>query len=169
MFDVPKYSQFLDVKNKHWRNKSCGIVALKSVLEYWKGGSIDVNALMRRGVKHGAYLRGVGWKHAGLVLLAKQCGFRAKNFDWAKFPDRKAWKELEAKLGRGPVIASIYKNLKPKTSGHLVVITGIDRRFVHYNDPDSKTRKGIKRRASKNVFLRGWKKRIIVVLPPHQL
>ena len=165
MFNVPAYSQFLDVKNRHWRNKSCGVVALKSVLEYWKNGDIDVDALTKRGKKLKAYLEDIGWKHAGLALLARQHGLRAKNFDWAKFPSHAAWKKLGAELKNGPVIASIYKNLKPKTSGHLVVITGIKKGLIYYNDPGSKTKRDVEKRASKARFLRGWKKRIIVVLP----
>ncbi len=162
MFEVQKYSQFLDIKSRKWREKSCGIIALKSVLEYW-GEFVRAYKLIREGLKIKAYIPGIGWKHAGLASLATRHGFKAKNFDWFKKNDVFAWKNLTKKLKGGPIIVSIYKNLKPGTSGHLVVVTSIKNGFVHYNDPASRARRGVLKKASEKKFRRGWKKRIIVI------
>lgn len=170
MFKVPLYSQFLDVKNKNWKRRTCGGVALKMVLDYWNDLGYDVKTptiqtLIREGVKTRAYIRGIGWQHKGLIRLARRYGFNGKNFDWAKYDPSVAFQKLRRYLKSNPVLASIYKDLRPENSGHLIVLTGLKGSFVYYNDPASRTRKGISKRAGIQKFLKGWKRRIIIVYP----
>jgi len=168
---VPAYSQHLDVKNRAWRHRGCGIVALKMVLDHWHAtGRIPRTAslprLIREGTQKSAYLRNVGWVHRGLAMLAGAHGLTGRNYDWAKETPARAFKKLQREARRGPVLASIHRNLNSKNGGHLVVIIGIRDGAVFYHDPDSKTRRGIARRASIKKFLNGWKRRIIAVHPP---
>lgn len=165
---VPAYSQYLDVKNRAWRRRSCGIVALKMLMDHYKprhAARRTLPRLIARGQHAGAYIRNVGWSHRGLAHLAGRYGFRGKNYDWWKRSPRLALKALNIHLKKGPVLASIYRNLRPNAHGHLVVVTEVKRGVVRYHDPDSPTRHGIMRRAPLNKFLAGWKRRIIVVRP----
>ena len=158
-FKVP---QFLDIEDKKWKSRSCGIVSLKSILEYW-GVKENIKDLIDLGLKKGAYISGIGWKHKGLALIAKDYGLVGKNYDWFKNKPETAFKKLLPKLKKYPVIISIYKNLKPGKSGHLVVLTGHENGQIFFNDPDSKTKKGIQKKVGFEKFLIGWKRRIIVI------
>ncbi|MFH1161915.1 MAG: C39 family peptidase [Candidatus Jorgensenbacteria bacterium] len=170
-YAVTALSQRFDVKNRFWRSRSCGIVALKMVLDFWhREGAIrrmppTIPSLVRLAHNRGAYIRSVGWSHRGLAMVAKHFGLAGQNYDWAKLTPTRAFPKLKKELRRGPVLASIYGNLDPKRHGHLVAITGIGKGVVLYLDPDSKTRSGIARRASVKKFLIGWKRRIIVAYP----
>ncbi len=171
-YAVPAYSQHVDVKNRFWQPRSCGVVALKMILDFWhrEEGAVrrappTTPALIRLTHNRGAYIRNVGWSHRGLAMVAKRFGLAGRNCDWAKFPPLRAFPKLKRELRRGPVLASIYRGLRPNHHGHLVVVTGIRKGVVHYLDPDSKTRAGIARRASVKKFLNGWKRRIIVIYP----
>lgn len=168
VFTVPCYSQFLDIKNKSWRSTACGVVALKMVLDYFlrknKRRAPAADRLMAAGITSGAYGGAdMGWRHRGLAQMAAPLGLAGKNFDWWPKSPAEAYRLLVARLKTGPVIASIYKNFKPGSSGHLVVITGINNDIIFYNDPIAKNRQTIKRKISVEKFLAGWKRRIIVV------
>jgi ABC-type bacteriocin/lantibiotic exporter with double-glycine peptidase domain len=162
---VPAYSQFLDVKEKNWRRRSCGIVSLKMVMAYWQAETASIAALIRTGRRLKAYTEKSGWTHKGLVRIAKKYGFDGQNFDWAEESSEKAFREMKRWLKLGPVIASVRRDLVPEGTGHLIVVTGIDGRRVFYNDPDSKTRKHLVRKIAIKRFVGGWKKRIIVIKP----
>lgn len=166
MFKVPAYSQFLDVKDKKWQRRSCGIVVLKMILDFWgSGDKITADNLIKLGLKKNAYISGIGWRHKDLTLLSKNLGFKGKNYDWFKNKPKTAFKKLLPKLKKQPIIASICKNLNFGESGHLVVLAGFKNNHIFFNDPDSKTRKGIRKKASLKKFLNGWKRRVIVIYP----
>jgi uncharacterized protein YvpB len=72
--------------------------------------------------------------------------------------------EFKEIVKEGPVIASIHRGFNSKSSyGHLVVITGFDDKLVYYNDPGKHD--GI-RTVAINDFMKGWKKRLIVIREP---
>ena len=162
IFKIPAYSQFLDVEDKKWKSRACGIVALKIVLEYW-GVKEKADDLIKLGLKQDAYIPGIGWKHGGLVSIAKEFGLRGENLDWFKDLPEEAFEKLLSKLEKYPVLASIYKNFKLGGSGHLIVLTGYENGWIFFNDPDSKTRKGIQNKVVVEKFLNGWKRRIVVI------
>lgn len=167
-FDVPGYSQHLDVKNLRWKRRSCGIVALKMAMDFHspeKENVLALSQLVREGFEARAYIKNVGWSHRELAKLATRHGLNGTNYDWFHETPPSAFKKLLRFLQRTPVIASIYRNLKPNSHGHLVIVTGFDNGVVFYNDPDSRTRKGIARKAPLRKFLNGWKRRIIVIHP----
>ncbi len=161
---VPKYSQHLHIKNKDWKTKTCGIAGLCMILEYFDK-KIPAEMLLNQGLKIKAYLPGIGWKHKGIVKLAKKFRLNGKNFDWAKLNTKTAFLKLKNYLKKYPILASIHLNFNPKNGGHLVVITGISETKIFYNDPDSKTEKQISKSIPIKKFLTGWKKRIIVIYP----
>jgi hypothetical protein len=169
--DIPPYSQYLDVKNALWRSRSCGIMALKMVLEYWyrkgelKRTPLSIPALNRAARKSGAYIPNIGWSHRGLALYARRLGADGKNFDWFSLTPNAALKKLLPLLRRGPVIASVYRNPKRREGGHLVVVTDITNDRVHFLDPGAKTRARIPRFLSTRVFCIAWKRRGIVIGP----
>ncbi len=164
MHKVPAYSQLLDVPDKEWQLRACGIVSLKMAMDSLSPElSPPITELIRNGLVLDAFIPGVGWKHAGLKNIAEQLGFAAETYDWFKEEPSAAWGMLLPLLEKAPVIASIHKDLIPGTSGHLVVLTGRDETSVFYNDPLAADRAGIPRSASHGQFLAGWKRRAIAL------
>ena len=158
------YSQYLDVEDEAWRSRACGIVALKILFDYWGvGKDVSIDELIKRGLSSDGYIEGVGWKHASLAELGEEFGLSGKNFDWYADDPDVAFKKLEEHLKKYPVICSVYKDLKPGDSGHLVVVYEFDGTNVFYLDPEAKTRDDIKRSAPLDLFLEGWKRRIMVL------
>jgi len=164
-------SQFLDVKNKKWQNKSCGIISLKIVLSYWLGEKFNtsIEKLIKLGLKENAYLENIGWKHKGLAKIAEKFGLKAKNFDWFKENNSKAFKKFLKFLKKGPVIVSIYKNFKVGESSHLIVAFKNDRKYIYILEPAAKKRNDIFQKINLKKFKAGWKKRIIFIFPPKKL
>jgi len=164
--NVPLYSQYLDVKDGSWRNRACGIIALKTAAEYWSPKGIAADKLIEAGLEINAYLPEIGWRHKPLAKLAdKAYSLKGKNFDLANLPSAAAWRRLNYYLNQQPVIASVYKNFKPGQSGHLIVLTKSDGNKVYYHEPMSRQRKKICRQTPLGKFLVGWKKRFIVIRP----
>ena len=167
-FNLTPYSQILDVKLTDWKNRACGITSLKMVLDFLsketknKYPAIDDLILKYSKTK---YINDIGWSHKGLADIAIDLGLKGINYDLINYTQNDALALLTTKLITTPVIASIYKNLNPKNSGHLVVVTRIENNKATYYDPDSKTRNEVKRTVSLKKFLSGWKKRMIVVWP----
>ena len=162
---LPRISQFLDLTEKSWKARSCGIAALATVIGFWNGKTPKLKMLQREAVVRGAYRKGIGWRHKELAGLASQYRLDGRNFDWAPMSNRIAWKKFQQALKRGPIIASIHKDFDPDRPGHLIVASRIASGKVYYHEPASKTRKGIPRSVSIGKFKTGWKKRIIEIRP----
>lgn len=169
LFNLPRYSQFLDVRSARWKPRACGIVALKTVLDYWRGGDLKtkptISNLINSGLSSNSYVQGIGWKHKGIVSIASQYGMKGKNYDWFKRTPEKAFEMLSHFLQKGPVLASIHKDFRSTNGGHLIVLLGINGSRIFYNEPAAKTRGEIAGAVGKKTFLRGWKRRIIVIKP----
>jgi hypothetical protein len=169
--EIPRYSQYLDVRDERWRSRSCGIVALKMVLDYWHSvhplriPPPTLAALLRRAYAAGAYVRNVGWSHRGLAAGARSLGLAGRNFDWAALPPRAAFKKLLPLVHRGPVIASVYLDSRTREGGHLVVMTDVTRTHVRVLDPAAKSRTRIRSSITIPRFLLLWKRRVIVIRP----
>lgn len=161
--DVPFYSQFKDIASAVWQKKGCGIASLAMVIEYYKPDTVSVNTLLEQGIVSGAYQKGVGWKHNGLVLLSKKYGLDGQNYDLSTSDTKTAFAAFKDFLKDGPVIVSVHYKFNPKsTVRHLVVIDGIDKDVVYYNDPAAKTGE---QQISVTDFLKGWKKKFVVIRP----
>lgn len=160
---VPFYSQFKDIQSLSWKKNGCGIASLAMLIEFYKPGTVSVDKLLTQAIVAGAYKQDAGWKHRELALLSKKYGLEGKNYDLSNSDKKVAFAEFKDFLEDGPVIASVYNKFDPKsTIPHLVVINGIKGDTVYYNDPAAAT-------AGKEIstadFLKGWKKRFIVVRP----
>lgn len=166
---VPSYSQFADIGRATWKHRSCGIVCLKMLIDYH--GARDPHTkkspttaqLLAEGIRTGAYIKNIGWKHAGLATLAAHYGLRGKNYDWAPLPKRAAEQRFRIALMRGPLIASVHRGLDIQNGGHLVVVTDLKDKTIFYNDPDARIRRGVRRSAPTVRFFAAWKQRIVAV------
>ena len=170
-YDVPFFSQRLDILDESWRYRSCGIIATKMAMDYWHGQSVNnssptLEVIIGTGLTIGAYSAGIGWSHAGLANIGRQFGYDGYSQDLAGLDLELAWSYLLDDLKRFPVIASIYPRFDPSNKdGHIVVLTGFDGELVFYNDPDEHSEREGKKAIAIERFLRGWKKRYIVIHP----
>lgn len=160
---VPFYSQFHDIQPLAWQKVGCGIASLAMVIEYYKPDTVSVNGLLRQAITSGAYNTNAGWIHKDLISLSKKYGLDGTSYDLTKLNNKIAFTQFKKILNDGPVIVSIHYKFDPKSSiPHLVVIDGIENDVIHYNDPALKT--GDKTISTAD-FLKGWKKRFIVIRP----
>lgn len=158
---VPEFSQHLDVKEKEWRNRACGIAALKMLLEYNNSDSPPIDELIKIGLEKDAYIQNIGWKHKELAEIARDFNLKSKNFDWANLTPEEAFENLESYFPENPVLASIHKDFDDKKGGHLIVLTGMEDDTIFYNEPYAEKRQEIKQSVHKDKFMKGWKRRII--------
>ncbi len=171
--NVPFFSQKADIKEADWKPRGCGITALKMALGYWHENdstnrSPDLVDLIRTGSEVGAYIEDVGWSHSGLVEIAKQYGYEGKNYDLVpeKTEPKMAFAKMSAELEKHPVLASVYKKFEPGLSGgHIVTVTGLDNDSIYMNDPEEIDAKLGTKKMELKKFLKGWKKRYIVIYP----
>lgn len=164
IIEVPHYAQYLDVKKDFWKKRSCGIVSLGMVLDYY-GKNVPVDLLIKEGKAIGGYLKGIGWKHDAIVEIAKKYGFKSYRKE-----DEKIENVLKSVANDEPVIVSIYKNFDTKNGGHLAVLTGYyydetDNELVgvYLNDPIGFPYKFKNQFVKIDTFMRGWKKRAIYI------
>ncbi len=164
-FKLTSFSQFLDIKEKKWQNKSCGVVSFSMLVNFLADKkAVKPNEVLKKVLEfEGAYIEKIGWTHKTFVGGAKSFGFSAKAYDFFEKTDDFAFGKLLKFLEKAPVMVSIYKDLNPKNSGHLVVVSGIKNGKVQYYDPDSKIRKEVKREIDIYSFIKGWKRRFIVI------
>ena len=161
--DVPFYSQFKDIASSKWQKVGCGITSLAMIVDYYSSEEISVNTMLAQGISAGAYQQNAGWTYAGLISVAKKYGLNGNSYDLGKSSTNDAFDQLKNALADGPLIASVHYKFDPKSSiPHLVVIDGIDGDTMYYNDPAAKSGE---KQISTTDFLKGWKKRFIVVRP----
>ena len=160
---VPFYSQFKDIQSPPWQKVGCGVTSLAMVIDYYAPDAVTVNALLKQGIAAGAYATNAGWTYKGLISLANNYGLNGNSYDLGKSASSTALAGLTKYLADGPVIASVHYKFDPKsTIPHLVVIDGIASSTVYYNDPAAKSGE---LHISVANFLKGWKKRFIVIRP----
>ena len=161
--NVPFYSQFHDIEAPSWQKVGCGVTSLAMVIDYYQPEAVSVETLLKQGIASGAYLSSAGWTYKGLIGLGEKYGMSGSSYDFGTSDVKTAFAQIKGYLAGGPVIASIHYKFDPKsTIPHLVVIDGIENDVVYYNDPAAKT--GEKQISSAD-FLKGWKKRFIVIRP----
>ncbi len=159
---LPFYSQYLDIKNPNWRGKACGIASLAMLL----GGKVfNLDDLYQKGLDEGAYLPGVGWRHAGLVSLAKDFGFKnSYNLDLAGDDMESALIKLKTELKNGPVMVSVFSCYEHgHKEGHLVVLLSLNDKEAKVLDPNVLEKEQGLQLIPMTKFISGWKKRLIVV------
>ena len=160
---VPFYSQFADITAPAWQKVGCGVTSLAMVIDYYTPDAVSVNALLKQGIAAGAYLPSAGWTYQGLISLSKKYGLDGASYSLASLSSQSALEQFKTYVTSGPVIASIHYKFNPKsTIPHLVVVDAIVNDVVYYNDPAAKTGE---KTISTSDFLKGWKKRFIVIRP----
>lgn len=157
ILDVPFYSQNDDSHglDVYWKERSCGIFALKMVTDYWriKAGQTPISAkqLLMDGDVVGGRIESIGWLHSNIVMVARQYGFIAWRRSWLLSADgrqrfsaegagertleiidaqhrQEAYPTLVRSLESGcPVIISVARNFSEVDKPHLVVLTGFRR------------------------------------------
>lgn len=163
-YNVPLYSQISDISSVEWQQKGCGVADLAMIIEFYKPKTTSVQKVLEEALSGGAYEKNVGWKHDGLAALAVKHGLVGRTYDLSSLDKNTAFSQFQDIIKEGPAVASIHRGFNPKSPfGHLVVITGFDENFIYYNDPGKHD--GI-RKVSVTEFMKGWKKRLIVVRPP---
>jgi len=168
--NVPFISQYSSVEDG-WEYRGCGIAALKMVLDYWSNTNFSnrtdsLKALLEKGLELDAYLEGVGWKHVGLVDIAKSLLYEGHNVDRPNNPEREVFEMLKSEFKKGPIIASVRKGYDSSSeNGHLVFVTGIDGDIVFVNDPMHKNKEKGVSCLPIDTFLKGFKKRYVIIYP----
>ena len=176
ILDIPYYSQYLDVDDPQWKARSCGIVCLKMVMDYYKPDNRKIIDLVNEGVAKGGYCQ-YGWIHNVLVKMANERGLMASRKEYKSQDDkerkkleRAAIKEITSCLkDNQPVIVSAVRNFSETDKFHLVVLTGFEKKGrgiggFYYNDPDSQSREeGKNKFVPIDVFKKHWRKMAIYV------
>lgn len=165
------FSQYDSEIPEEWKKRSCGIVALRMALSR-EGKNNDIQSswgLVQEGVSIGAYKEGVGWKHAGLVDLAKRHGahaFRREFRSWfLKTFYFLAERHLLMSLQRG-IVPIVSLTVPDKNDTHLVPLIGYDDKGLIYHEPAAHTpEEGSARHISYADFKKRWRKLAIFVDP----
>jgi len=164
---VPFYSQFENISLPFWRGKSCGVTDLAMLINYYEPGTTTPDTVLALALADKAYIDNIGWTYAGLIDVAKEYGLEGAAYDLGNLSTQEAFAKFKIALQSGPVIASIHYKFDPKSIiPHLVVITSVQGDTMYYNDPAAD--KGEKEILVEN-FLKGWKKRYVVIRPPDML
>jgi len=162
VFEVPFYSQFVDITPVEWRKIGCGIASLAMLVDFYKP-AVSVDVLLQEGINSGAYIQNAGWSHQGLINLAKDYGLVGKAVGLSDLSMEEAFGKLEDEVGVGPVIVSVHYTFQPTNPiPHLVVVNGVKDGLVYYNDPAEEMGGGS---ISIEQFQSAWKKRFIKIRP----
>jgi len=110
ILDVPYYSEFdeIDGSSEHvrvFKRRSCGIVSVKMVLDYFYGKGeikkITLKNLIKLALNHRAYSlkeggkKGKGWVHSGMVRTLQDLGFLSWRRMWFLRADDKNFFKTE--------------------------------------------------------------------------
>ena len=160
---VPFHSQIKEIASKTWENQGCGITSLAMIIDYYRPGVVTVNKLLGQGIAAGAFIENAGWSHQGLIDLSKKYGLTGSQHNLSASTATVALADLASSLAKGPVIASVHYKLDPRNPlPHMIVIDGIDKGTVYYNDPAGKA--GEQQIAAAD-FVKAWKKQYIAIRP----
>lgn len=152
---VPYYRQVeMDsTLNTYWQNRSCGILALKMVLDFYRGQSeqepLDLAELFEKTLANGGVNEAGDWYHAAFAKTAIGYGFRSWRRNWhnaaedvetyrqegVNEPSIERWNRqtmqealpslINSLERKHPVMVSVAKNFDEVDRPHLVVLTGI--------------------------------------------
>lgn len=149
---VTHYSQYLDVTDELWQPRGCGVACLKMLLDSRGARTPSLDEMIAQGCAIGAHGE-YGWKHDGLVALARQYGTKLSRAEW-RHSDTKSNDELNEEgidfivselRARRPVIVSAIKKFQEADKFHMVVLTGFEERDgiatgFYYHDSDTQVR-----------------------------
>jgi len=161
IYKVPFYSQFSDVKDSYWAARSCSIVNLKMILDFFDVDSPNIDDLIKNAYKEGLY-GPWGWKQKNLIEFAEGFGLITHREDFNNF-DRGLGK-IKAHLDSGGlVIASIAKRILGNRRYHSILVIGYEEgdslELLYYHDPELLD--GAKKKSyfvDKETFEKDWRK-----------
>jgi len=168
--DVPYYSQFLDVSDKKWMPRACGMACVKMILDFYNAESPELDVLIVEGYKNGGYGKW-GWLHDYFVQIFKRFDLGSKRSEGMN-----NFEELVNELKNGnPIIISAVKHILGQTKFHMVVLTGVEEDDsgnivgFYYHDPESTDKE-----TGRNIFVdietfnNGWRKMAIFAYPKNK-
>lgn len=174
---IPYYSQYDDVKDRHWKPRACGAVCLKMALDSIKPSNVSVNDFVLLANAQGAYGE-YGWVHQGLIDVAKNFGVKFKREEFRskdKSDEEKLFKKGIDKIissleEEKPVLISTIKRWSEEKKFHMVVLTGFEKdergelKGFYYNDPDYRNGKGEHLFVDIKIFKKYWRRLAIFVV-----
>ncbi len=187
--NIPYYSQRTDVKDPEWKNRACGAINIKMVLEFYDKEMPATEELIKEGLCIGGYNQDGFWRHDALVMLARNHGchgyveeFRSHTIDTAECTReeskheavlvRDGLEKMQKEIAAGhPVIVSVLPGFANNKTHHTVIATGVHEEdgallgwYVH--DPGAFTEE-----EGKHVYvplarlMEHWKKIAIFIYP----
>lgn len=149
---VNHYSQYLDVTDPMWQPRACGVACLKMLLDSRGTETPPLDEMIAQGCAIGAHGEW-GWKHDGLIALARQYGAKLSRNEWRK-SESKTPEELNEEgimfliselIAKRPVLVSAIKKFEEADKFHMVLLTGFDERDgavigFYYHDSDTTVR-----------------------------
>lgn len=176
ILSVPFYSQRINVSDAHWKERACGILSLKMVLDFLGTKTPSSDEFIKEGISAGAYGEW-GWTHTGLVSVAasfgvamKQKEFRSQNPAEAEQLLKEGVDELVLSLEKEkPVLISAIKKWKEEKKFHMMVLVGfeMDKGVVkgfYYHDPDAYTEsEGRDQFVPIETFKKHWRRMAIFI------
>ncbi len=188
--EIPYYSQRNIVTDLNWKDKSCGAVNVKMVLEFY-GIGVQIDKIIKEMLLINGYDKINGWKHNSLAMLLRNHGvnaylqeFRSHNIDTensesnvSKYEvvlvDSAILKIKKEIYDRNPVIVSVLPNFTTNKEYHTIVISGIKEENgriagLYYNDSAAENEeKGKGQFTTIERFLKYWRKFSIFTYKPH--
>lgn len=163
---IPVVDQF-EASDKFWKYRACGVATLKMLLisQNKDLNQIHLDELVQEGVKLSAYIEDIGWRHQGLVNLAKKYGVTLtfqKEFFKTEKEKAEGLKIINKELrSKRPVAVSVHPRFNGQEGSHLILLVGMNLKInsvagYHIQDPYEGTR-GHKYFVTKNEFLAGWR------------
>jgi len=186
--NIPYYSQN-DATEPYWKERACGIVCVKMVLDFCVPGRTPaINRLIEEGRfvfigGHGKH----GWEHDALIMLMHNYGlhsyrqeFKSMAIDQelqivSESPYSKIFLEdgvqkIENIIRTGlPVIVSVPGYTGQEGESHITVITGLEEKDgkvvgFYYHQPAEKTReKGEHLFVPIEIFKKEWRRMAIFI------
>ncbi len=178
ILNVPYYSQHRDVKDGYWRLRACGILCLKSILDFHldPGVPSGVDEFVEMADRKGAYGKS-GWIHQGLIDIAGEFGLEMERKEYKSDDLKKSEMLLENGINRivdsiknnKPVLISAIKRWKEKDKFHMIVLTGFENdekgnlKGFYYNDTDYDDEEGGGLFVDIKTFKKYWRRLAIFV------
>lgn len=177
LLPVPCYSQKIDVSDPHWKERACGILCLKMVLDFLGAKTPPADEFVQKGISLNAYGEW-GWLHTGLVAVAALFGidmkrkeFRSHDPDEAEKLLKEGINELILSIEKGkPVLISAIKKWVEAKKFHMMVLVGFEMdegvlKGFYYHDPDAYTEEeGKNQFVPIETFKKHWRRMAIFLV-----
>ncbi len=140
--DVPYTSQYLDIADPYWKDRSCSVACLRMVLSM-RGDVPTLETLVLEGKDKYGYDPSRGWTHKAIVSLFSDYGILAQSREFKEEGlFEKGVEEIVNSLDQGnPVLISAVKNFQEEKKFHTVLFVGYEKDTkgevsgFYYHDP----------------------------------